>query len=215
MSKTISSWVLAFLLLLTPICAHANGENDEITDPIQVMEAQEILYEFNLKVGPIDGVIGVRTREALSQWQKRNGYSKTGELTLKVFDHLRIASVGNDYVWGALSISTNRGWGASWNEKSRREAENKALEICQRNSPTRHQCTVVAMYLPRHLIDHYDMNFWLSAIHCRNSHGIGGSIGGGKSSEAAISYVFKRLSRFKKEQCQLSTVIAIDGSHLK
>jgi hypothetical protein len=42
---------------------------------------QEALQVLGLYSGKLDGVIGVRTRLAIRGWQKRNGYSESGEIT--------------------------------------------------------------------------------------------------------------------------------------
>jgi S1-C subfamily serine protease len=42
---------------------------------------QEALQVLGLYSGKLDGIIGVKTRSAIQQWQKRNGYSGTGEVT--------------------------------------------------------------------------------------------------------------------------------------
>ena len=42
---------------------------------------QEALQVLGLYSGKLDGIIGVKTRSAIREWQKRNGYSPTGEVT--------------------------------------------------------------------------------------------------------------------------------------
>jgi TPR repeat protein/peptidoglycan hydrolase-like protein with peptidoglycan-binding domain len=42
---------------------------------------QEALQVLGLYSGKLDGIIGVRTRSAIRGWQRRNGYSATGEIT--------------------------------------------------------------------------------------------------------------------------------------
>jgi peptidoglycan hydrolase-like protein with peptidoglycan-binding domain len=42
---------------------------------------QEALQVLGLYSGKLDGIIGVKTRSAIQQWQKRNGYAGTGEVT--------------------------------------------------------------------------------------------------------------------------------------
>jgi S1-C subfamily serine protease len=42
---------------------------------------QEALQVLGLYSGKLDGIIGVRTRSAIQKWQRRNGYSGTGEIT--------------------------------------------------------------------------------------------------------------------------------------
>ena len=42
---------------------------------------QEALQVLGLYSGKLDGIIGVRTRSAIRGWQRRNGYSATGEIS--------------------------------------------------------------------------------------------------------------------------------------
>ena len=42
---------------------------------------QEALQVLGLYSGKLDGIMGVRTRSAIQRWQRRNGYSATGEIT--------------------------------------------------------------------------------------------------------------------------------------
>jgi len=42
---------------------------------------QEALQVLGLYSGKLDGIIGVITKSAIQRWQKRNGYSGTGEVT--------------------------------------------------------------------------------------------------------------------------------------
>jgi peptidoglycan hydrolase-like protein with peptidoglycan-binding domain len=42
---------------------------------------QEVLQVLGLYSGKLDGIIGARTKSAIQKWQKRNGYSATGEIT--------------------------------------------------------------------------------------------------------------------------------------
>jgi S1-C subfamily serine protease len=51
------------------------------TDVALAKRTQEALQVLGLYSGKLDGVIGVRTRLAIRGWQKRNGYSESGEIT--------------------------------------------------------------------------------------------------------------------------------------
>jgi hypothetical protein len=56
---------------------------------VMVRSAQETLTQKGFDVGPVDGVLGPRTRAALREFQQREGLARSGELdesTLRALD---------------------------------------------------------------------------------------------------------------------------------
>jgi peptidoglycan hydrolase-like protein with peptidoglycan-binding domain len=69
-------WVLIVVLSLTllwPLDAPAQGER-------QVLQAQRRLQALGFDPGPIDGVLGPRTEEAIREYQRTQGLRATGVL---------------------------------------------------------------------------------------------------------------------------------------
>ncbi|MFG6079609.1 peptidoglycan-binding protein [Paracoccus litorisediminis] len=64
--------------------------------PADQLEIQRALARLGLEPGPLDGRIGVQTREALRDWQRRNRADPTGELTVPQLAELRrqVAALG-------------------------------------------------------------------------------------------------------------------------
>lgn len=54
-----------------------------------IRAAQRDLARLGLKLGPIDGVAGKGTRQAVRDYQKARGLPQTGELTLDLTEQLR------------------------------------------------------------------------------------------------------------------------------
>ena len=54
---------------------------ERLLDPRQVRRIQTKLAEMGLYQGPIDAIVGVLTRNAIKEYQKRNGVAETGFLT--------------------------------------------------------------------------------------------------------------------------------------
>jgi peptidoglycan hydrolase-like protein with peptidoglycan-binding domain len=54
---------------------------EKLIDPRQVRRIQQRLAQMGLYQGPIDAIIGVLTREAIREYQKKNGAAETGYLT--------------------------------------------------------------------------------------------------------------------------------------
>lgn len=54
----------------------------------QVMEVQQKLQAANLYSGKIDGVMGPETRQALQQYQQKNGLQVTARLDRQTLDHI-------------------------------------------------------------------------------------------------------------------------------
>ncbi len=54
---------------------------EKLLDPRQVRRIQQRLAQMGLYQGPIDAIIGVLTRDAIREYQKKNGAPETGYLT--------------------------------------------------------------------------------------------------------------------------------------
>jgi hypothetical protein len=54
---------------------------EKLIDPRQVRRIQSRLAQMGLYQGPIDAIIGALTRDAIREYQKRNGAAETGFLT--------------------------------------------------------------------------------------------------------------------------------------
>jgi hypothetical protein len=72
--------------------AHAAGATSR---PRFIREAQRALGELGYRPGPIDGVVGPRTREALARYQRAQKIPETGyldaETMVRLDIHLRVS----------------------------------------------------------------------------------------------------------------------------
>ncbi len=72
---------------------------------LQVLQTQERLTELGYQPGPIDGLWGPRTREAVEDFQRDNRLKITGELDTRTFEKLGLkpaASTVLSYHWGSI-----------------------------------------------------------------------------------------------------------------
>lgn len=53
-----------------------------------VLRIQDGLASFGYPVGPVDGIVGPKTRGAIRSYQKRNGLAATGQATGDLQDHI-------------------------------------------------------------------------------------------------------------------------------
>jgi TolA-binding protein len=60
----------------------------------QVRQAQERLKEAGFDPGPIDGLLGKQTKEALREYQKAHGLPQTGQLDASTRDSLMVQQTG-------------------------------------------------------------------------------------------------------------------------
>ena len=65
--------VLMLLIALTPLVVHAGQD-------LSVKQAQQILDSLGYQPGPIDGLWGKKTKEALKQFQIDNNLPITGKI---------------------------------------------------------------------------------------------------------------------------------------
>lgn len=53
-----------------------------------VMYVQQVLNDLGFQAGPVDGMVGPRTREAVGRYQEKNGLSKDGRISPTLLDRL-------------------------------------------------------------------------------------------------------------------------------
>src|SRR3546814_3364846 len=61
-----------------------------------IRSTQHALNELGYEAGPEDGLMGARTRHAISAYQQDSGLPETGEATEELFDRLRISLWAED-----------------------------------------------------------------------------------------------------------------------
>jgi peptidoglycan hydrolase-like protein with peptidoglycan-binding domain len=84
-----------------------------------VREAQEALKVQGHDPGPIDGVMGSQTRQALKAFQSKNGLKQTGNLDAETKQKLNIeGSSGSSAGSGTRSGSMGKGEGSSKQKES-------------------------------------------------------------------------------------------------
>src|SRR3546814_12818526 len=64
-----------------------------------IRSTQHALNELGYEAGPEDGLMGARTRHAISAYQQASGLPETGHATEELFDRLRIS------LWAASPAS--------------------------------------------------------------------------------------------------------------
>ena len=70
--------------------AHAAGAPAATSEPRFIREAQRTLGDLGYRPGPIDGVVGRRTRGALARYQRSEGIPVTGYLDAETLVRLDI-----------------------------------------------------------------------------------------------------------------------------
>ena len=68
--------------------APAQGTADASTNKALVARAQALLNKLGYDVGPPDGALGARTRDAIKSFERRNGVAETGEVTVPLVTKL-------------------------------------------------------------------------------------------------------------------------------
>jgi localization factor PodJL len=66
----------------------AQGAADASTNKALITRAQALLNKLGYDVGPPDGALGVRTRDAIKSFERRNGVAETGEVTVPLVTKL-------------------------------------------------------------------------------------------------------------------------------
>jgi len=105
------------------------GDKTAITDPVQVREVRERLYELNFDPGPFTGPVGEPTRRAIREFQQMSNLSPDGEMSQGLLRRLRDA--GKLKPWGAIVYARNmEKWGMAWSQESRQAAVASARASC-------------------------------------------------------------------------------------
>ena len=68
--------------------APAPGAADASTNKTLVARAQALLNKLGYDVGPPDGALGARTRDAIKSFERRNGVAETGDVTVPLVTKL-------------------------------------------------------------------------------------------------------------------------------
>jgi len=98
----------------------------------EIREIQERLTVIKYKPGPIDGVMGKRTGQAISAYQKAKQLDETGKPSLAVLEALR-SDVSEDEVAAFRADLAKRraAWAAAQRKKKAQEAANAAAVAAQ------------------------------------------------------------------------------------
>lgn len=176
---------------------------DIVTDPDLIRQAQEIMYNLNYDFGVPDGVNGPPTREVIRTLQKKLGHPVTGDLTERLLKQLKQQKIPT--TWGAVSGAVDGGWGAVWNYKTRKAAEQKAADLCKAKS--KKKCRVLAIYDQQ----------CAAAYHWdgKKKWGWRGSSGNSMQIAKRDALADCRANRSEAVPCKLMTAICADGSHKK
>jgi hypothetical protein len=106
-----------------------SDNNTTISDPSQLKEVRERLYELNFDPGPLEGPDTEDTRKAIREFEQQSRLAQTGIATMGLLRKLR--DVGGVKPWGAIVYAPNgQNWGMSWEANSRSEAVAKARSKC-------------------------------------------------------------------------------------
>jgi peptidoglycan hydrolase-like protein with peptidoglycan-binding domain len=85
-------------------------------DMEQVKAAQEALKDKGMDPGPADGVMGPKTRQALREFQKKEGLKESGRLDAETMDKLGVhktSSTAGGSSSGSMGSSSSTGSGSS------------------------------------------------------------------------------------------------------
>lgn len=176
---------------------------DEISDPELIKQAEEILYNLNYDVGPVDGTIDDETRNAIRRFQSNMNLNETGELTVEILLELRSARAPT--VWGALSAAVDGAWGGTWRYSTRAEAERDAKKVCREN--TELSCGMTSMH----------SDGCVALYHWETKENWGYVMRHGNSIDKAKLETLAgcRENREANAPCTLRTVVCADGRHEK
>jgi peptidoglycan hydrolase-like protein with peptidoglycan-binding domain len=189
--------------------------------PSEVYQVQVILIErgyayryFNLP----DGKFGSKTRQAIADLQKDNGLPATGYLTEGQFSGLIKLGVPNDFMWAAVSASTDAAYQAVWNAHSGIDAFTQAVQGCRKRTRYPDKCSTVTKFrTPEYARDHGPG--WVAAVKCDTSTETtdwdGIAVVSGNSKEKAIEAAYQEEASdgFDRSRCRLLVAVATDGSH--
>ncbi len=97
-----------------------------------VRQTKKLLYELNYDIGRINNVLDQKARIAIRKVQRKLDMEVDGRVSRALVEILSKAN--KPKTWGAIAATPRGSYGASWNYKTRREAERRALEGCRKNS---------------------------------------------------------------------------------
>jgi peptidoglycan hydrolase-like protein with peptidoglycan-binding domain len=95
-----AAWTgVVFVLLMTGMLGLCLVPRASATDHNNIKKVQKTLRDKGYDPGPIDGVMGSRTRKAISQYQKSENLPVTGHLDTQTAGRLGVGqgSVGGDF----------------------------------------------------------------------------------------------------------------------
>jgi peptidoglycan hydrolase-like protein with peptidoglycan-binding domain len=203
-----------FALMLFLIIAPTARAQEATLTSSEVWAIQEKLFELGFtKVGFPDGKIGPNTRAAISQWQKHNNLGVTGILVREAADYLLELPMPTGMTWGAVSASTDAGYGANWNYSSGLEAYKAALNRCQNESNFPYKCTTIAGFANK------TGTQWIVAIKCDQEtsttdyDGIAVASAGSYSEAYDSALKLETDHGYYSNNCYQLIAVAADGSH--
>ena len=169
-----------------------------------IREVQDILYNLNYQIGPRNGRLTQKTREAIRSWQE-NVKQPFGDLTEGQLALLRRAKLPT--VWGALAYHTKGATATTWNRSTRENAENDALAECRKKARTTCSVLTVASDICGAL------GFYNAVVGGRQYWGAYASIRPtlGQATENALSEC-RRQSR-QPNACGVRITVCADGGH--
>ncbi|MBN9082602.1 MAG: hypothetical protein BGP04_00270 [Rhizobiales bacterium 62-17] len=114
----------------------------DLSNPAQIRELQNKLYNLNYRVTRRDGVFDSSTQNAIRDWQKTVGLPTTGQMNDEQWRRLNGAKLST--VWGAIAYTARGAYGSTFNRPSREDAEQEATRECQRRAGRRAECRLMA-----------------------------------------------------------------------
>ena len=98
-NKKVVRTRVVFILLMTAMLGLSLVPRASAADQDNIKKVQETLRDKGYDPGPIDGVMGSQTREAISQYQKAENLPVTGHLDAQTAGKLGVGpeSVGGDF----------------------------------------------------------------------------------------------------------------------
>jgi peptidoglycan hydrolase-like protein with peptidoglycan-binding domain len=99
LNKKVVRTSVVFILLMTAMLGLSLIPRASAADQDNIKKVQQTLRDKGYDAGPIDGVMGSQTREAISQYQKSENLPVTGHLDAETAGKLGVGqeSVGGDF----------------------------------------------------------------------------------------------------------------------
>ena len=83
---------LSFKTLFGQKIAYTTVEDESKKDKDSVIEAQRLLVRLGYKIGAPDGIPGAKTKEAIRNFQHKQGLNEDGQVSPQLLGHLRHAT---------------------------------------------------------------------------------------------------------------------------